>query len=822
MDPLLHKFTTHLKQVLTRALHLAVERGEPMLRPSHLLWALAAERGCVAAEVLQKQQITPESLEAFLSRTMIGLQAEKKDPGLSAEAQRAIEKAVLTASVYDHAYIGTEHLLSGILQVRDADLIAFFELNHIDLQPMQDHVAVVLKTASRFPELIQPVLKRTEPSIVPQKTETEGKPEETKKMPALEYFARELTHPQVVTTLDPMIGRESELQRVMEILCRRTKNNPLLLGEPGVGKTAIVEGLAQAIASNTAPAPLRGKRIFALDLALMVAGTMYRGEFEGRLRQLIEEVRTHEDVIVFIDELHTIVGAGSASGSLDAANVLKPALARGEMRCIGATTYTEFKKHLESDAALERRFQSLMVEEPSLEVATQMLEGVAKRLEQFHHVHISQDAIRFAVEQSSRHLPDRQLPDKAIDLVDEAAAALRVRHGLQHLKDQIREVETQLREVRDQKRQAVSEEAYANASELAQRERRLSKTIEHMQTQHEIPATLEVAPPQIADILSRMTGIPVVDLVIEERERLRDLESALGRRIIGQEEVVRAVSDAVRRAKLGLQAPGRPLASFLFLGPSGVGKTELARVLAEVVYQNPKSLIRLDMSEFAEGFTASKLLGAPAGYVGYREGNKLTDHVRQRPHSIVLFDEIEKAHRDVQNLLLQILDHGEISDATGKRVSFRNAIIILTSNVGLERLQQRALGFADGDATQQRLAQEDIRKELEQRFRPELINRLDRLCVFQALSATHLQQIAELHLTELAGRLVPKGLVLRYDVAVAVELAARAQKDPTGARAIPHLIQQHIEPILAGRLLRSSHTKTLRLSSQKGHFRLTA
>ncbi|MEK7620314.1 MAG: ATP-dependent Clp protease ATP-binding subunit [Patescibacteria group bacterium] len=797
------KFSTHLKNVLTRALCFVVEQDQKTIQPEHLLWALGTQKGCIAAEILKKSGVKAVDLKKLVGAGQVSRvlsDATGLTLHLSDDAKRVVEKAVLTANVYGHRYIGTDHLLSGLVQINPVVTESFFVELQIDLKELKSQLTIVLKSTSKFPDLT---------GGMTQKKEEAGGGE--KKVSALEFFAVELTSTEAQKKIDPVIGREAEIERVMEILCRRTKNNPLLLGEPGVGKTAIVEGLAKRITQGRVPPVLARKRIFSIDMALLVAGTMYRGEFEGRLRQIIEEVKADTDTLLFIDEIHSIVGAGSASGSMDAANILKPALARGEIRCIGATTPVEFKKHIETDAALERRFGTVLIDEPSQEKTIEILEGVAPYYEQFHRVRITHDALTQAVALSTRYLQDRQLPDKAIDLIDEAAAATRVHNHNPGPMGRERELQDTLVTLKEAKRQAVVEERFDEALRLKEEETRLSAHLESLVTEEDLSPIPAITTQDIARVVSRTTGIPFEDLVASDKSRLLQLEEQLRTNVLGQESVIDTVAGALRRAKTGIAHPSRPLASFLFLGPSGVGKTELAKTIAQILFHTKHHLIRLDMSEYAEGFTMSKLIGAPAGYVGYKEGANLTDRVKQRPYSVVLFDEIEKAHRDVQNLLLQILEEGELTDATGRRVNFKNTIVVLTSNVGLERFERGDMGFMSGALDRTVAMNQDLRAELETRFRPELLNRLDHTCIFQPLAEPVLQQIVEKQLAELVDRLKTQGLSLDIHKSLASHI--RAKLEPKfGARHVRTVIQNEIEHKIAERLSKKDQPTSLAVS----------
>lgn len=829
---ILDKFSTHLKNALVRAYALAQELRQPAIEPAHLMYALAAQKGSIASEVLTKLGLSSEDIKRYVgdrsskkstAPSALDAAGGETSPKLSADAKRTIEKAVLTANTHEHKYVGTEHLLSAILQVAGADLETYFESRGVPVKSVKDQIAGVLKSTSKFPDMTETFSVKSKD--LKKDDKSKAKPPvgaKTAKTPALDFFGVDMTEKKYVQKLEDVIGREKEVERIIQVLCRKTKNNPVLLGEPGVGKTAIIEGLAKKLAAGHVPPALEGKRIISVDLGLIIAGTIYRGEFESRLKQIIDEVKSHPEIVLFIDELHMIMGAGAATGSIDAANILKPALARGEIRCIGATTLAEYKKHIESDGALERRFQSIQVAEPTPEQAVSILKGLRESFENFHGIKISDAAIEAAVAMSVRYVQDRFLPDKAIDLIDEAAAMLRVVEGQDAGSLQAREVEGKLEDVRSKKQQAVVEENFTQALALKEHEKALKKKMETIENGRSKDARVtEVSAADVAKVVARSTGVPVEDLVFEEKRQLVDLEKKLGERVVGQDEAVKAVSEALRRARLGLAHPNRPLASFLFMGPSGVGKTELAKAIAETVFHDKEAFVRVDMSEFTESFNISKLIGSPAGYVGYRDSNKFADAVKRRPYSVVLFDELEKAHPDILNLFLQIFEDGHLTDATGRKINFKNTIIIMTSNVGSEHLRTNVLGFGTGASKDATLAEkfQDVKssmmQDLERQFRPEFVNRIDKVIIFRPLDLASLQKIVSLHIGDLNRRLESEHCIKVALTSQSQKLIAEKSFIPLqGARGVRKTIQEMVENLIAERLLGNAHSpgETVRLT----------
>ncbi len=778
-------FTEKANQALNLAIDSAQELGHTYIGTEHIVLGLLREGTGVAATVLGGRGITAAAYQQKITEAIsIGQPSRISPEDLTPRSKKALETALSEAAVMQHGFAGTEHILLAVL--RDDTSIAVRLLGALGV---------------RTEELIDDIGGAVD-SMPAQPTAAGGAKTKGGKTPTLDQFGRDLTKMAKDGKIDPVIGRAKEIERVIQILSRRTKNNPCLIGEPGVGKTAIAEGLAQKIAADEVPEMLKGKRVVSLDLTGMVAGTKYRGDFEERIKNALDEVVKSKDVVLFIDELHTLIGAGAAEGAVDAANILKPSLARGELQVIGATTLEEYRKHIEKDAALERRFQPVTVGEPTPEEAVRILIGLRDKYEAHHKVKITDKAIDAAVQLSVRYIADRFLPDKAIDLVDEAAS--RVRMKAYTAPPDLKAVEDEVKRLENEKKAAVNEQDFERAARLRDEEKETRAKLEQLKRDWEeknAGISGEVGEQDIAEIVSGWTGVPVVQLTEAESERLLHMEDVLHERIVGQDEAVAAVSKAIRRGRVGLKDPKRPIGSFIFLGPTGVGKTELCKTLAEAMFGDENAMIRLDMSEYMEKHTVSRLVGSPPGYVGYDEGGQLTEKVRRKPYSVILFDEIEKAHPDVFNMLLQILEDGILTDSQGRRVDFKNAVIIMTSNVGARKItDQRQLGFSDA-STDQRDIRDRVMGELKQAFRPEFLNRVDDIIVFRQLAKEDICEIARRMIGSLDKRL--KDMGMRCEVSnAAIEKIADAGFDAVyGARPLRRAIQSKLEDVLAEKML---------------------
>ncbi len=790
-------FTEKANNALNYSIESAENFGHTYVGSEHILFGLLKEGTGVAAVVLSELGINDSELENII-RTEIGVgsRTSLNTDDFTPRTKRILQMAVMQAATLGHNYVGTEHLLIAIIEESDSYAVRF--LNEMGTSAK----AILEKLSSTMGDYEAEDVKFSQNGGAGHKPGVNSK----SKTKTLDQFGRDLTALASSGAIDPVIGREEEIQRVIQILSRRTKNNPCLIGEPGVGKTAVAEGLALKIVSRDVPEILKDKRVFSLDLTSMIAGTKYRGDFEDRIKNAIDEIKKSGNIILFIDELHTIVGAGSAEGSADAANILKPCLARGDFQVIGATTIKEYRKYIEKDAALERRFQPVMVGEPSEEETVQILKGLRDRYEAHHKVKITDEAIEEAVSLSSRYIADRFLPDKAIDLIDEAASRVRLRAYT--VPDDLKGLEDKIKKLDAEKAAAVNEQDYERAAKLRDEEKNLKKELEDgkkkWQDENE-KVTGEVTKEDIAYIVSNWSGIPVVQLTQEESDRLLKMESILHERIVGQDEAVSLVSRAIRRGRVGLKDPKRPTGSFIFLGPTGVGKTELCKALASAMFGDENAMIRLDMSEYMEKHAVSKLIGSPPGYVGYDEGGQLTEKVRRKPYSVLLFDEIEKAHSDVFNMLLQVLEDGALTDSQGRKVNFKNTIIIMTSNVGARLIteKQNSLGFsADSSAEKSKERLKDmVLDELKKVFKPEFLNRVDDIVVFDKLTSNDIEAIASRMLKGIKDRLCDLNIKAEFTES-AVKAITKEGYDPVyGARPLRRAIQSKIEDKLSERIL---------------------
>lgn len=798
------RFTERAQKVLALAQEEALRLGHNNIGTEHILLGIVREGEGIAAKALSALGLSTEKIqkevEALIGRGQELTQTIHYTP----RAKKVIELSMDEARKLGHSYVGTEHILLGL--IREGEGVAARVLNNLGV------------SLNKARQQVLHLLGSNEAASSHQ-----GGGSSNANTPTLDSLARDLTVVAREGSLDPVIGRGKEIQRVIEVLSRRTKNNPVLIGEPGVGKTAIAEGLAQQIVNNEVPEILRDKRVMTLDMGTVVAGTKYRGEFEDRLKKVMDEIRQAGNIILFIDELHTLIGAGGAEGAIDASNILKPSLARGELQCIGATTLDEYRKYIEKDAALERRFQPIQVDEPTLEQSIQILKGLRDRYEAHHRVSISDEAIEQAVKLSDRYISDRFLPDKAIDLIDEAGSKVRLRSFT--TPPNLKELEQKLESVRNEKDASVQSQEFEKAASLRDTEQRLREELEdtkkiwkEQQGKENSAVTVE----DIAMVVSSWTGVPVSKLAQEETERLLNMEEILHSRVIGQEEAVKAVAKAVRRARAGLKDPKRPIGSFIFLGPTGVGKTELARALAESIFGDEDAMIRIDMSEYMEKHSTSRLVGSPPGYVGYEEGGQLTEKVRRKPYSVVLLDEIEKAHPDVFNILLQVLEDGRLTDSKGRTVDFRNTILIMTSNVGADTLKRsKHLGFTvEAEGQDYKDMKGKVMAEMKRAFRPEFLNRIDEIIVFHSLEKPHLAEIVKLMADQLTKRLKEQEIDLELTKEAIDKIAEEGFDPEYGARPLRRAIQKHIEDRLSEELLKGVVQKgqKVTLDVDKGEF----
>lgn len=830
---ILDRFSAHLKEVITRSMHLAAELKNPSVEPVHLFFAIYTQKGSVAGEIIARFKIDQKTIEQII----LNLPVTKEPQSLStvksgnqavvtpfsSAAKNALEKAMFIAHENGHNYIGTEHLLSALIEIGDKTLDEIWKANNIKKSELEKQLQTVLTNSTQFPQIteVAEAVEKIQDSLNENPVETDltqskkGKRKES----ALDFFATNLTNPDIQKNIDPVIGRDKEVERVIQILSRRTKNNPVLLGDPGVGKTAIVEGLAKKIVLGDVPDLLMNKKIYSLDMGMLIAGTIYRGEFEGRLRQVMEEVTHDPNIILFIDEIHNIVGAGSNQGTMDAGNILKPVLARGQIRCIGATTPAEFKKYIEADAALERRFQAIQVKEPTVDDTVKILKGIKRNYEIYHNVEILDEAVAAAVRLSDRYISNKFLPDKAIDLLDETSAAKKIKAKVSTFDNKLARLKQKLEKVILEKENAAGEDKFKEAVKWKKEEENLLEEIkknEQLAKTKKIKIVGTISAHDVAEQVGKITGTPPSELLLEEKDRLTSLEKEIKKHIVGQDETISAVCRSIRQAQLNLSNPNRPLASFMFVGESGVGKTELAKVLAKTLYPASDALVQLNMSEYNENFGVSKLLGSPAGYVGYKESNQFTDRIKLNPYCVLLFDEIDKAHRDVTKLLLQMLENGEINDSTGKKISLKHAIIILTTTYGSESAKKGNIGFGEledaGKGNRKRIAE-----KLKDHFTPEIINRLDQICLFNPLKREDLIKIAELEVSHLNDRLGQYNTSLKAEEKIIDWMLKNMADQKSGAREIRREVRTQIESIMAEIILKEKVKSKYKLELESNH-----
>ena len=795
-----YKFTNRANKAIEIANNIALELGHSYIGTEHILYGLAKEGNGIATKVLENQNVTADDILNKIEELIGSDEPIENIVDFTPRTKRVVESAFIEARKLGYNFIGTEHLLIGIL--REGDCVAakiLLDLN-VNIPKLYNEIVKVINEGEDYN------------SNDDSSSNTNGTKRRVKgsynQTPTLNQFGQDLTKKAEEGKLDPVIGRKQEIERVIEILSRRTKNNPCLIGEPGVGKTAAVEGLAQKIAAGDVPEILKDKRVVTLDISGMVAGSKYRGDFEERIKKALNEVKKAGDVILFIDEIHTIVGAGAAEGAIDAANILKPLLARGEIQLVGATTLNEYRKFIEKDAALERRFSPVTVNEPSEKDTIQILKGIRDKYEAHHNVKITDEAIEAAVKLSIRYVNDRFLPDKAIDLIDEASSRARLRTYTEP--DSLKELQEEIEKTKNEKEEAVLNQKFEKAAELRDTEKALRDKFEKEQSKWKSKNTksiVTITEENIAEVIANWTGIPAKKITEDENEKLKNLEKELHKRVIGQNEAVEAVSKAIRRGRVGLKDPKRPIGSFLFLGPTGVGKTELSKALAEVLFGDENAMIRLDMSEFMEPHSVSKLIGAPPGYVGFDDGGQLTEKIRRKPYSVVLFDEIEKAHPDVMNMLLQILEDGRLTDSQGRTVNFKNTVIIMTSNLGARLITDRKqLGFAnkEGEADSKKEYEEikkEVMAELKKELRPEFINRIDEIIVFHKLNDNDINQIIDIMLKEVVNRLKEQKYDVEFEPDVKEMIAKEGIDKNFGARPLRRTIQNLVEDKLAEKIL---------------------
>ena len=801
-----YKFTARAEKSLELAQDLAMELGHDYIGTEHILYGISSEGTGIGSKVLENQEVNSETIRQEIIE-IVGEGDPIDDPdrlGFTPRSKKVIENAFMEARKLGSEYIGTEHILVGILREGDSVAARILLDMGINLQKIYNDIVKVLSEKND---------NQTEDTMQGSYNST----------PTLNQYGEDLTKKAKEGKLDPVIGRKNEIQRVIEILSRRTKNNPCLIGEPGVGKTAVVEGLAEKITQGEVPEVLKGKRVVSIDMASMVAGAKYRGDFEERIKKLLKEVQKAKDVILFIDEIHTIVGAGGAEGAVDAANILKPLLARGEIQLVGATTLKEYRKFIEKDAALERRFSQVMVQEPTEDETIKILHGLRDKYEAHHNVKITDEAINAAVELSSRYINDRFLPDKAIDLMDEAASKIRMKSYMEP--DSFKTIKDEIEKLDKEKEDAIRVQDFEKAAKLRDDENAKKKELEEAKKEWQNKTSKDVLSltyENIADVVANWTGIPVSKVTEKETEKLKNLEENLHNRVVGQNEAVAAVAKAIKRSRLGLKDPNKPIGSFLFLGPTGVGKTELSKALAESLFGSEDALVRIDMSEYMESHSSAKLIGAPPGYVGYDEAGQLTEKVRKRPYSVILFDEIEKAHPDVMNILLQVLDDGRLTDAQGRTVNFKNTIIIMTSNVGARMItEKKTLGFTTNSNKEENAKKEyedtkkDVMAELKKEFKPEFLNRIDDIIVFHKLNEEDIGKIVDLLINNVSKLMKEQNIEIEVDDKAKKLVVSKGTDEAYGARPLKRAIQTMIEDKIAEAILDGKVKNKAKITAEK-------
>ena len=797
---MIYKFTSRAKKAIELAQDEAINLGHNYIGTEHILYGLVREGAGVASKVLQNQGVTPNDVENKII-DMIGKEVitSQETLGFTPRSKRVIENSFIEARKLGYDYIGTEHLLIGILREGDSIAVRILLDLNVDLPRLYNEIVTVINEAEDVSKGGATNSKQT------------GSYNST---PTLNQFGEDLTKKAKEGKLDPVVGRSKEIERVIQILSRRTKNNPCLIGEPGVGKTAIVEGLAQKINLGDVPEVLKNKRVVSLDISGMVAGAKYRGDFEERIKKALGEVKKAGDVILFIDEIHTIVGAGSAEGAIDAANILKPMLARGEIQLVGATTIGEYRKYIEKDSALERRFSPVTVNEPTEKDTIIILKGIRDKYEAHHNVKITDEAIKTAVNMSSRYVTDRFLPDKAIDLIDEASSQVKIK--LYNEPDEIKNLQEKLEVIEKEKEEAIYNQEFEKAAEIRDTEKRIKKDLDenlNLWKKKKNEDIIKITEENIAEVISKWTGIPLQKLTQDDNEKLKQLEEKLHERVIGQDEAVVSVAKAIRRGRAGLKDPKRPIGSFLFLGPTGVGKTELSKAISEILFDNEKALIRIDMSEYMEPHSISKLIGSPPGYIGYDNSGQLTEKIRRKPYSVILFDEIEKAHPDVMNILLQLLEDGHLTDSHGREVDFKNTVIIMTSNLGARHItDQKSLGFINNkENNEYEETKKEVMKELKKELRPEFVNRIDEIIVFHKLNHNDMEKVTQIMLRKVEERLKEQNFLIEIDPSVAEKIVSISTDTTFGARPLRRKIQNLVEnkiseDILDGKLIKGKRT----------------